>query len=305
MRTLYLDLSMGVAGDMFSAALLDLLSMEAREKTLSHLNEIGLPSLWVSVKQEEKCGLSGLQLQVEINGTEELPENTGNHDSGYHHNHDHDSREDLHQGHHHEHDHESHEDLHQGHFHGTHHHHHGGRSLEEVFSIIENLQVSQNTKTKVKTMYEIIAKAEGLAHNKEAGEVHFHEVGMNDAIFDVCAAALLMDELRVDAVKASFVCVGKGKVKCAHGILDVPAPATKHILEEGNVPYYYSEDEIGELTTPTGAAIISFFADEYLNFEDIKEQCKNHESAKVLSGYGMGHKDFSKPNCVRAYLVVA
>lgn len=271
MRTLYLDLSMGVAGDMFSAALLDLLPKEALQRMLLRLNEMGLPTLLVSAKEEEKCGLTGLQLQVNINGAEELPEEVEEH------GHDQD------------------------------HHHHGGRSLHEVLFIIESLQVSQNIKAKVKTMYEIIAKAEGLAHNKEVGEVHFHEVGMNDAIFDVCSAALLMDELKIDAVKASHVCVGKGKVKCAHGILDVPAPATRHILEDGGVPYYYSEEEIGELTTPTGAAIIRRFATEFLHPTEIAKEMEKLQSkikaGEVLTGYGMGHKDFSEPNCVRAYLV--
>lgn len=264
MRTLYLDLSMGVAGDMFSAALAQLLEEEKRQEFLTKIRSFQLPKLSVSLQEKEVSEIIGLHYKVEIQGEEE---------SSSHH-----------------------------------HHHHHGRTLLEVLDMIEALPVEENIKKQGKALYDIIAKAEGKAHGKEVGEVHFHEVGMTDAIVDVVSACLLMDHLQVDHVVASTICVGRGKVHCSHGLLDVPAPATKNILEEAHIPYYFSEKEYGELTTPTGAAVISYFADEFLEAEDfekkIKEVTTEGVGHRIQKGYGMGYKEFDQPNCVKACLVI-
>lgn len=305
MKTLYLDFSMGVAGDMFSAALLDLMSPEEQGKTIKHLNQMGLGGLELTAKREIKAGVEGLQLQVKINGQEELPDYP--HKSHYlegHKDHHEGHHMEAHKEHHESHHMESHKEHHESSHMESHITHHHGRSLSEVLGIVEGLSISPNAKKQVKSLYENIALAESKAHGKEVGEIHFHEVGMNDAIFDLTAAVLLMEKLHPDKVVASHLCVGKGKVKCAHGLLDVPAPATRFLLEEGAVPYYFSDEEMGELTTPTGAAISSSFVTEYVTPQELDDRInammKEKKTLKV--GYGMGHKDFSKPNCVVAYL---
>lgn len=111
-----------------------------------------------------------------------------------------------------------------------------------------------------------------------------------DAVADITAVCLLMDRLSVDEVVVSPVHVGSGQVKCAHGILPVPAPATAYILKD--VPIYGGSVK-GELCTPTGAALLKYFATRFGNMPVMKVQAV---------GYGMGKKDFEAANCVRAML---
>ena len=139
-------------------------------------------------------------------------------------------------------------------------------------------------------VYQLIAEAEAHAHNRPVDEVHFHEVGALDAVADVVGVCLLMDMLAPEKVVASPVHVGSGQVKCAHGILPVPAPATAHILR--GVPTYGGRIR-GELCTPTGAALLKHFAG---SFGDMPVM------AVEKIGYGMGKKDFAQANCVRAML---
>ena len=139
-------------------------------------------------------------------------------------------------------------------------------------------------------MYLRIAEAEGHVHGCKVEEIHFHEVGTLDAVADVVSVCLLMQELAVEQVIVSPVHVGSGRVRCAHGILPVPAPATAYILQ--GVPIYGGQIK-GELCTPTGAALIRQFADEFGNLPLMKVE-------KI--GYGMGRKEFPAANCVRAML---
>ena len=121
-------------------------------------------------------------------------------------------------------------------------------------------------------------------------EIHFHEVGMLDAIADITAVCLLMERLSPDRVVSSSVHVGSGHVHCMHGIVPVPAPATAYILSD--VPVYGGEIA-GELCTPTGAALLKYFVSEFGHMPLIKIK-------KI--GYGMGKKDYKIANCVRAML---
>lgn len=139
-------------------------------------------------------------------------------------------------------------------------------------------------------VYGLIAEAESHAHGVPVTEIHFHEVGTMDAVADITAVCLLMDHLSVDEVVVSPVHVGSGQVKCAHGILPVPAPATAYILKD--VPIYGGSIK-GELCTPTGAALLKHFATRFGNMPVMKVQAV---------GYGMGKKDFEAANCVRAML---
>ena len=139
-------------------------------------------------------------------------------------------------------------------------------------------------------VYQIIAEAESQVHGVPMTDIHFHEVGTMDAVADVAAVCMLMNELKPERVVASPVHVGSGQVKCAHGILPVPAPATALILQD--VPIYGGEIK-GELCTPTGAALLKYFVDEFGQMPVMKT---------TAIGYGMGKKDFPAANCVRAML---
>ena len=139
-------------------------------------------------------------------------------------------------------------------------------------------------------VYKLIAEAESHAHNRPVEEVHFHEVGSMDAVADVTAFCLLLSELAPDRILASPVKIGFGEVKCAHGILPVPAPATAWILQD--VPVYAGNIR-GELCTPTGAALLKCFAEDFCTLPQMKVR-------KI--GLGCGKKDFPQANCVRALL---
>ena len=162
--------------------------------------------------------------------------------------------------------------------------------MSEIEHIIEHLDIPERVKNDAVGVYKLIAKAESHAHGCEISEIHFHEVGTMDAVADVVGTCLLINELNVDRIIASPINVGSGQVRCAHGILPVPAPATAHIF--GGVPIYINDIQ-GELCTPTGAAILKYFAQEFSPMPVMK-------ISKI--GYGMGSKDFEAANCVRVML---
>ena len=145
-------------------------------------------------------------------------------------------------------------------------------------------------KKDVLAVYHLIAEAEGEVHGKTVSEIHFHEVGTMDAIADITAVCMLMREIAPDEVIASPVAVGFGAVRCAHGILPVPAPATALLLK--GIPIYAGRIE-AELCTPTGAALLKYYVSKYEQMPAI---------AIEKTGYGMGQKDFVKANCLRAFL---
>lgn len=247
MRTLYIDCGMGAAGDMLTAALLELLP--DREGFLKKMNALGIPGVTVVAEPSTKCGISGTHIRVAVHGEEETE-----------HMHDH-------------HD---------------HHHHHG--SMDEIRSIVSGLPIPAMVKLDIMAVYQEIAQAESHVHGVPVDHIHFHEVGTMDAIADITAVCLLMHELDVDRIVASPIHVGSGQVRCAHGILPVPAPATTHILR--NIPIYGGSIK-GELCTPTGAALLKHFATV---FGDLP-------AMRVHSiGYGMGKKDFERANCIRVLL---
>ena len=163
--------------------------------------------------------------------------------------------------------------------------------LHDIEHVVrDHLQVPEKVKEDILAVYSLIAEAESKAHGMPVTEIHFHEVGSMDAIADVTAVCLLMHTIHPDQVVVSPVNVGFGKVRCAHGILPVPAPATAHILQD--VPAYAGRIE-GELCTPTGAALLKHFADSFGSMPVMRVQS---------IGYGMGKKDFEAANCVRAML---
>lgn len=266
MKTLYLDCSMGAAGDMLAAALLELLPDP--DAFVAELNALAIPDVKFSRETSVKCGITGTHLQVTVHGEEE-----GAHDHHYAHSHDH----------HHDHEHAHH------HNHAHSHHHHA--SLHDIEHIVRgHLSLPTAVADNVMVVYHLIADAESKAHGKPVSEIHFHEVGTMDAIADITAVCLLMHRLAPDEIIVSPVHVGSGQVHCAHGILPVPAPATATILQD--VPIYGGSIQ-GELCTPTGAALLKHFANSFGDMPVMRTSA---------IGYGMGQKDFPAANCVRALL---
>ena len=289
MKTLYIDCSMGAAGDMLSAALLEL--VPDREKLLSRLNSRGIPGVTFSAEKSVKCGITGTHMTVTVNGVEEDEHMHDccheHHHEHEHHDHDHDHEHHDHphgggeheHGHHHDHDHD--------HEHG-HHHHSGLHDIEHI--VYDHLKLPTEVALKVMAVYHEIAEAESHVHGVPVDQIHFHEVGTMDAVADITAVCLLMHTIKPDEVVVSPIHVGAGQVKCAHGILPVPAPATAYILRD--IPTYGGSIQ-GELCTPTGAALLKHFATRF--------------GAQPLMrttaiGYGMGKKDFPQANCVRMML---
>ncbi len=166
-------------------------------------------------------------------------------------------------------------------------HHHGMADVEQIISLTS---LPECVKSDVLAVYRLIAEGESLVHGVPVNQVHFHEVGALDAIADVTAVCMLMRRLNPQEVVASPVHVGSGTVRCAHGILPVPAPATACILKD--IPIY-GGSVMGELCTPTGAALLRHFVTRFGDMPVMRVQ-------KI--GYGMGSKDFERPNCVRAML---
>lgn len=178
----------------------------------------------------------------------------------------------------------------EGHHHDDSHHHHSHRTLVEVLDVIGELKIPDPVKHNAMKIYEDIAKAESEVHGESVGEVHFHEVGMLDAIADIVGVCLLIHRLAPDTIVSSPLRTGYGYVQCAHGELPIPAPATALLLK--GVPNYAGDLE-GEFTTPTGAAIIGHFAEEY---------GQRPRMAIKKIGMGMGDREFSIPNMVRAFI---
>ena len=282
MKTLYLDCGMGAAGDMLTAALLELLPDP--DGFVAKLNALGIPGVEFKREPAVKCGITGTHMSVAVHGLEEGEESHGHHHHGHEHHEHHDHYDHGHEYEHHdEHHHHDHDDGH-----GHHHHHSGMHDIEHI--VRDHLPLPDKVREDVMAVYGLIAQAESHVHGVPVTEIHFHEVGAMDAVADVTAVCLLMDVLSPDEVVVSPVHVGSGQVNCAHGVLPVPAPATAHILRD--VPVYGGEIQ-GELCTPTGAALLKHFAARFGDMPVMKTRA---------IGYGMGKKDFPRANCVRAML---
>lgn len=287
MRTLYIDCGMGAAGDMLTAAMLELI--QDKEEFLKELNGMGLPGVVFKAEPSVKCGITGTHVTVTVDGAEE---ESHDHHHGDEHSHSDEhthSDEHSHSDEHTHGDEHTHSDEHTHNHEHSHHHHHS--SLHDIEHIVRgHLKLSMKVQDDVMAVYGLIAEAESYVHGVPVTEIHFHEVGAMDAIADITAVCMLMERLSVDEVVVSPVHVGSGQVRCAHGILPVPAPATAYILRD--VPVYGGSVR-GELCTPTGAALLKHFAARFGNMPMMKVQD---------IGYGMGKKDFDAANCVRVML---
>lgn len=257
MKTLYLDCSMGAAGDMLTAALLEL--FENQEGIIRELNDLGIPYVQFEKETVKKCGIRGTHIHVRVHGMEEGESHTDHQEKA-----EEAARE--------------------------HHHGHTHRSMDDIGHMVNHLNISEKVRRDVLNVYSLIADAESKVHGVPVSMIHFHEVGNLDAIADVTAVCVLLEKLSPEKIVSSPIHVGYGQVKCAHGILPVPAPATALLLQ--GCPIYGGSIK-GELCTPTGAALLKYFTDEFGELPTMTVEA---------IGYGMGKKDFEAANCVRSML---
>ena len=299
MKTLYLECNMGAAGDMLTAALLEL--HPDPQGFVERMNRLGLPGVVFAAQPAVKCGITGTQVSVTVGGEEEESHDVPLHTHGHSHvletaqdeahpghAHDHVHGHDHEHTHEHTHDHEHSHGHEHTHEHGHGHHHHAG--MGDIRHILSHLDIPQPVRQDAEAVYQLIAQAESHAHGRPVEEIHFHEVGTLDAVTDVVAVCWLLHDLAPERIVASPVHVGCGQVRCAHGILPVPAPATAYILQ--GVPTYGGSVQ-GELCTPTGAALLKHFVQRFGPSPVMRVE---------KTGYGMGKKDFEAANCVRAML---
>jgi uncharacterized protein (TIGR00299 family) protein len=275
MKTLYLDLFSGISGDMLLGALIDLgVDAAALERELAKL---GVGGYHLHVARREKAGIAGVKFDVHLDA-----EHT--HD----HNHDH---------------------PHAHHDHGplavlkatfqpgaapAHSHPHAAhRTYAEIRDLIQRSALSEWVKQKAVAVFHRIAVAEGKIHGQPPEQVHFHEVGAVDSIVDIVGACIALELLGKPRVRAGNVQEGTGWVKCAHGRLPLPAPATLAILGERGAPITQC-DEPHELVTPTGAALLAEFAESFGPMR--------HLVAEKI-GFGLGTRENkTRPNVLRVIL---
>ena len=349
-KTLYLETSSGISGDMFVAAMIDLgADPEALERAL---NSIPADGFMVEISSVKKSGIACCDFNVILDEAHEnhdhdmaylygpapvssaAPQEEAHHchchedeeahhcheDEEAHHCHCHEEEEahychchedeEAHHCHssaapqeeaHHCHCHED-EEAHHCHCHGgeephhhhEHHHHHHGRHLAEILDIIAATDMTDSAKALAGKMFRIVAEAESLAHHMPLEEVHFHEVGAIDSIVDIIAAAVTFDSLGITDVIIPCLTEGTGTVRCQHGVLPVPVPATMNIIEAYDMPLTIMKAK-GEYVTPTGAAIAAAI-------------CTTHQLPKafriVRMGLGAGKRAYTeRTNILRAYLI--
>ena len=272
MKTLYLDLFSGIAGDMFIAALLDL-GVDAGE--LEHkLKKLGLHDYHLHVSRQQKSAISGVKFDVHLSHSHEHTDDEVDHEHGH----------DAH-GHHpgHDHHHGHHED----------HGHHEHRTFAEIRQLIAQSTLSAWVKEKSTAVFLRLAEAEGKIHGLPPEQVHFHEVGAVDSIVDIVGSAIALELLGKPRVLASAVVDGTGWMQCAHGRFPVPAPATLAVLGAKGIGLTQC-DEPHELVTPTGAALLAEFVE---NFGPMENLVAEH------IGFGLGTRENkTRPNVLRAIL---
>ena len=273
----YFDMFSGISGNMVLGALIDLgLDLDELNK---ELDKLGLSDEFnIKLKKVIKEGISGTHVEVELLEVH-----------GHHHEH---KKQDEH----------IHKDDCSAQKVNTYsknknleinerkHRHSHGRDLNNINRIIDNSSLSENIKEKSKSIFLNLAKAEAKIHATTVDKIHFHEVGAVDAIVDIVGSVIGLELLEVKNILASRIHTGTGFVNCQHGKMPIPAPATMELLTD--VPIY-STGIKSELVTPTGAAIITTLASDFLS---------RPEMEIVASGYGAGSRDLEIPNLLRINL---
>lgn len=262
-KTLYLDCQAGIAGDMLVAALLDLGGKPALGRLTQMLEKLSLEGFSVAVTRVKKAGIDCCDFDVKLDAAHE----NHDHDMAYLHglgdtSHDHD-------------------------------HHHAHRGLAQVEQVIDAVPLSERARGLARDAFRILARAEAKAHGLPIDQVHFHEVGAVDSIVDVLAAAFLIDDLDIERAIVPVLTDGHGTIRCQHGVIPVPVPATLNICIAHGLPLSSSSVE-GELVTPTGAALVAALEPEF----SLPERY-----AIRAVGLGAGKRSYERPSILRAMLI--
>lgn len=270
-KILYLECYSGISGDMTVGALLDLGA--SRERLTAELEKLGIGGYHLHFGRTQKCGIDAYDFDVHLE----------EHDHEHAHDHHHSDHEHVHDHHHgaHEHTHD-------------HHHSHVHRNIHDINHIIDRLE-DEETRRLAKEMFRLVAEAESKAHGLPVDQVHFHEVGAVDSIVDIVSTAVCIRDLGISRVAVSPLSEGRGYVKCQHGIMPVPVPATAGIAAACGLTLRLTDNE-GEMVTPTGAAIAGCLRTE-------KELPERYTIEKI--GVGAGTKDFKNANILRAMILVS
>jgi len=293
MKSLYLECNAGISGDMLVAALLDLgADKEALAKALDSIPAKGFS---YNISRVSKAGVDCCDFDVILDAEHE----NHDHDMAFLHGsevaHEHEHCHEHHHEHTHEHEHEHHHEHEHEHEHAPHEHHHKHehRGLKEVVAIINATQMTDAARALALKIFDIIAEAEGKAHAVAKEDVHFHEVGAIDSIVDIVAIAVCADSLGVKSVIVPELCEGRGTVRCQHGVLPVPVPATANIMQRFGFNVRLLPVQ-GEFVTPTGAAAAAA----------LKTSDELPEQFKILAiGLGAGKRSYERPSILRALLI--
>ena len=309
MKILYFDCATGISGNMAIGALLEI--CDGEQYLRDELAKLGVPGYQLNVIKRDSHGIDGTYVEVleantgiPVDAIHDGNKNVGSSATlGLHHGHTHSHHHELdsspeHHSHGHYHDHEHDHSLdnhchnHQDDNDNNHNHNHVHRTYADIKQIIEGSGITEAAKELSRSMFQKVAAAEAAVHGKPIDEVHFHEVGAIDSIVDIVSVAILMDYIKPDRVISSVVSDGYGSIKCAHGVLSVPVPATSMIYKNEHIRFKQIEVPT-ELVTPTGAAIISTFAESYGLMPEMNLN-------KI--GIGVGSRNIGGPNTLRVFL---
>ncbi|WP_373230053.1 nickel pincer cofactor biosynthesis protein LarC [Cohnella sp.] len=276
MRTLYLDCVSGIAGDMALSALVDLGADP--DYIMSQLSPLPIDSFKMEFVKVDRRGITAKWLKLSFGRNDDRRD----HHHHVHHDHNHDHH---HHDHNYDHDHHDHHKRQE-----THEHSHEHRKASDILRMIEGSSLPERVKMRSLLIFRLIAEAEGKIHGIDPVDVHFHEVGAMDSILDVIGVCLALESLDVDQIIVSPVPTGTGRLRMAHGLYPIPAPATAELLRGVPLSSFTAQ---GELTTPTGAGIVKALASGF-----------GPLPAGTIDrvGYGAGTKNFEHPNVLRAIL---
>ncbi|MDE7476606.1 MAG: nickel pincer cofactor biosynthesis protein LarC [Lachnospiraceae bacterium] len=301
-RTLYLECYSGISGDMTVAALLDLgADRKAVDEAVDSIKPF-VSGFDIAVKRVLKAGIDACDFDVILDKEHANHDHDMEYLHGHDHNHDHeayhnDHEENSHHNeeHHHTHSECYHVDEEHSHDHMGHHHAHTG--MAEITDVLNKAKLTDSARTLALRIFDILAEAESKAHHKPVSEVHFHEVGAVDSIVDIMSAAVCFDSLKekynITNVIISELYEGHGSVRCQHGILPVPVPATANIMEAYGLPVHFMNMQ-GEFVTPTGAAI----AAAVRTTDQLPGKFKI-----VAKGVGAGKRNYEKASLLRAMVI--
>ena len=277
-KILYLDCFSGASGDMLLGALLD--GGAPFDELARVVESLGLDGVSIARERVDRSGIGATKFRVAVGGAPPDPRHDQQHDQRQpdHHHHDHGHTD----HHHHDHDHSHSHDA--G---GGRQHHH--RGLSEITAIVDRAALSAAARARAAGLFRRLAEVEAGIHGVPVEEVHLHEVGAIDSIVDITLTVAAMERLAPDRVVASPLNVGSGTVVCEHGELPVPAPATVELL--AGAPIYAKGPPV-ELVTPTGALLVTAYADAYGALPPMRVE---------RIGYGAGDRDLpARPNVLRA-----